>query len=230
MNCTNVQKLLLEYAECTVTGRRRSQIELHLFQCEACRAELSRLQELREDISSLEEPGRKPQFWEDFNKKLSQRLERETTVPARYSSWIPRLAIAAATATILIVLTLLALSRLQEWPPVAPELAAVPAQTGGSRTAPADSSSPIQADIRPSDESDFSSLYADDEDMVALADLSSEEIDEVADGVGALVGEDWGWASDEVALDDIYEQNMYDVLEGLTPEEFAEIYQHMESI
>lgn len=228
MNCANVQKLLIEYAESAVSGCRRAKIELHLSQCEACRAELSRLQELREDIRSLEERDREPD-WESFNRKLSQRLERELTAPARHSSWIPRLAIAAATASILIVLSLFALSRLREWPAVAPELAAVQAKMSGPRTVPAEVTTPVQTDIRPSDESDFSSLFTD-KDMAALAGLSSEEIDEAADGVSTLVGEDWDWASDEVALDDVYEQNMYDVLDGLTPDEFSEIYSDMESI
>ncbi len=228
MNCGKVQKLLVEYAESTLTGRRKAKVELHLSTCEICRDELSQLEELREDIRSLGEPDREPD-WGSFNRKLSQRLERETTAPARYPLWIPRLAVAAATAAILIILSFVALSRLRELPPAVSQLAAVPTRSGRPQSALADGARSAQMNIQPTEKSDFSYLVTDG-GVATPANLSSEEIDEAADRVSALVGEDWGWASDEVALDDIYEQNMYDVVKGLTPEEFTEIYRDMESI
>ncbi len=218
MNCVRVRKALVDYSEDALAVRKRLRVERHLSECEACRSELSKIEQVKETILSLEVPERDAEFWRGFDKRLSQRLAGEQAAPAlRRSSWQPKLALATALAVaVLFVLGLLVLPELLEWRRTTPEL--IP-QTTRLETVES-------GDVEP----ELLDTYASAEDMLALADLSSEEIEQVADDASLLLGEDWQLASDEEVIDDMYEQSVYDFMDDLTSEEYEEMYDMLESI
>jgi hypothetical protein len=218
MNCVRARRALVDYAEDALADRKRLRVERHLSECEACRSELSEIEKVRESILSLEAPERDAEFWRGFSGRLSQRLASEGAAPAvRSSLWRPKLSFAtAAVVTVLFVLGLVVLPRVLEWRRTAPELAP---KTTRLETVESD-------DVEP----ELLDTYAYDEDMLALAALSSEEIEQLAGEAFLLLGEDWQPASDEQVIDDMYEQSMYDYLDDLAPEEYEEMYDMLESI
>lgn len=218
MNCVRTRRALVDYAEDELAERKRLRIERHLSGCEACRSELSRIEEVRQSILSLEAPERDAEFWRGFNVRLSQRLASEAAAPAiRSSLWRPKLAFAtAAMVAVLFALGLVVLPKVLEWRRTTPEL--VP-QTTRLETIESD-------DLEP----ELLEAYAYDENMLALAELSSEEIEQIAGEASLLLGEDWQPASDEQVIDGMYEQSIYDYLDDLAPEEYEEIYDMLQSI
>ena len=102
MNCKKAKKLLVYYVEESLADGRRKAVENHLSQCERCRAELSEIQKLKENLLSLDAPEPGADFWRDFDGRLAQELAtEEASAPTRGFaagplSWQPRLAFVAA--------------------------------------------------------------------------------------------------------------------------------------
>jgi hypothetical protein len=224
MNCKKAKKLLIDYAEESLANGRRKAVESHLSQCECCRAELSEIQSLRESLLALEatEPG--ADFWDDFNRNLSEKLAAEqASAPTRGFalgplSMRPRLAFAAAVMTVLLV-AVLAIVGFILLPGPPPLQKAVP---------------PVALNGSDLDTIDLESLEVEyflknghHVTDVAVGDLSEEEMEALEEEMFMLVGEDWDLASEDMVLGEIYEHTVYDMLDELSDEEMEALYKKL---
>ena len=219
MNCAKIKKLLVDYAEDSLSRRTGLAVERHLSRCEACRSELSKIKELKQSLLSLDEPERDDEFWQSFNRRLAQKLvsEKEAAV-ARRPSWLPGFSYSAA-AVALIIVVLVFFPRLREWRQTISEV------------------SPEPKDVETVEVSDLEIeqyVYSDDDVRLALADLSSDEIGRVEENLFLLIEESWESTPEDIVLDNGYERSIYgfieDLSEDLSLEEYEEVYEELTSI
>ncbi len=216
MKCERVKKLLVDYIEDALSRRKRQAIELHLSNCPLCSEEFLSIRRLRERLSSLEPPDRDSRFWENFNARLSGKLAQEEASVSRRPDWLPMRPLAAAAAVaIALAVSLVFSARLHE-----------------RQIATNESGTPSASEEIDMSEWEVavSDSYGDSEMRLALANLSAEEIGELDESLPTLADESKQTTSDEVALDRIYEQGMYDLLDELTSEECEELYSELDAI
>lgn len=232
MNCANIQRILVDYSEDSLGDGKMRDVESHLSGCEACRAELGRIETLKESVRSLDAPERDAEFWSRFDDKLSRRLAQAEEEGAGFGygprRWalIP-LAVAAATALVVVSLVMfegdghdgvVPAVRVAVETSEAPQLPVVPA---------VDEVDEIEIAMAELESLDDEWL---DEILLAQADFSNGDLDWDADDVLSLIEEDLSEVSEEVVLEGIYEQSIYDFLDDLSEEEFEEAYVGLASI
>jgi len=218
MNCAKAKKMLVDYTESLLPDRKRLAVEQHLSGCELCRAELAHIERLKESIRSLETSEREPEFWERFNRKLSRALEETgKQAPAPVPVWTSRKLTFATAAVIglVVILGLVVFPRLSHYEKETPRIA-----SQGAVLTPATSE-------QTSPES--SATYASNGIMLALGDLSSEELESVNEEVFDLMEEDLQPISDDLFLGDSYNGSLYDVIEDLSLDESETVYEILES-
>jgi len=84
MNCKKIKKLLQLYIDDDLTFGEKQQVEQHLEECSACRAELKSFSSAIQIIKSLPKVSTPPNFTEKLMSKISQikEKERERIIPA----------------------------------------------------------------------------------------------------------------------------------------------------
>lgn len=217
MNCDKAQKILVDYAEGALGEAKRRVVERHLSECVQCRSELSQIESLKQSVLALESPERDAEFWRRFNNKLSQRLaEQETVAAGRRPAWRAGLPLAAAAAAALVIVTLLIFAARDNAPGPSIQLA--------SETSGVDVTEPAAPMLEAINANIFSDMFS------AEADFSNGDIEQVAEDMFLLVEEDLTAVPEEMVLSVIYEQSIYDLLEGLSAEEFEDVYEGLASI
>ncbi len=218
MKCDKVKRVLVDYSEDSLGASRRRAVEEHLSGCERCRNELAKIECVKEEILSIETPEPDAQFWRQFDEKLSRRLDREIVEGAvasgRRSLWrfeIPLAATGVAALALGLFLVFSGNGPVSESPQQ---------QTNEIVTAEA---------IGQSD-SEFS------EDDIFIEMLMAEngsfdgDIEQDAEEIYSLIEDDLIDAPEEIILSDIYEETIYDIIEGLSEEELEEVYDGLASI
>ncbi len=107
MNCDRAAELLVDYSEDALSARKKRALEEHLSGCEACRAELSQIERVKERLLSLDAPERDTEFWRRFGVNLSERLEGEKHVVTDRRLLWRALAPAAGAACALVIALLI---------------------------------------------------------------------------------------------------------------------------
>lgn len=216
MNCERARKILVDYSENALGAGKMRAVEEHLSGCGACRTELSQIKRVKERILLLDTPERDDEFWQRFGSRLSQKLEgEEAPAPDRRLLWRAGLPLATAAGIALVIGLLI--FHVTDRPPstvqkVAYEMVSMEAT---------EASEPGY---------DIFDGETFGESLLAMADYSNEDIEEVADEMFLLIEEDLQAASEEMVLYDIYEQTIDDFLEDLSPEELDELYEGLASI
>ena len=225
MNCANIQRILVDYSEDSLGGGKRRAVESHLSGCEACRAELVRIEKVKESVRSLDTPERDAEFWSRFDKKLSLRLaDVETETAGRRSSWRVWRPLAAAAGVAALVVASLVMFRGSDYDGAAPAVQVAVKAPEAPETYEFDEVEIAMSELESLDDEWL------DEMLLAQADFSNGDFDWDADDMLSLIEEDLSAASEEVVLEYIYEQSMYDFLEDLSDEEFEEAYVGLASI
>jgi len=220
MNCKKTKMLLLDYMEDSLAHNKREAVKNHLSECEQCRAELSQLERLKEDLLSLEAPERGTDFWENFTARLSQKLAAEEASPAgrafRPGTILgqPRFALAAGAMTILLI-AMLAVAGLVISQNITKPGATIPDIALDSREM-------AMIDIENLEVEFFLKNGTNGTDLT-LSDLSDEEMESIEDELMVLMEEDLASASEDMVPDDIYEQTVYDFLDELSYEEIEQV-------
>jgi len=213
MNCSRVRDILVDYAEGTLSGRKKAAVEDHLSACEACRGELSQIETLKENILSMETPEHDADFWQRFNKKLSHRLaDIEEPETDRRLLRQPRFSLAAAAAMALLVVLSIGILRGVHEPGDA-EPAPDPETTWLATIEPED----LDAGLFMSDDYDETDIY--------LSDSESETIEQLADDLLLMANGDF----EDSLLEDSDEESLDEMLEDFSEEDFEELYKRMES-
>ncbi len=222
MNCASVRKLLVDYSEGALAGSKVPAVERHLSRCELCSRELSKIEELKESILSLGAPERDADFWLEFNRKLSQRLaDTERGAADRRLLRRPGFTFAAGVATVLLIVWLTVMWLIAF--PGSPERGETATLARKASRAGIIGLDDVQPEL-------LLPYTYDDGANPALADMSGEEMEQFAEDMLLLIEESWQPASDEIVLDAIYEQSIYDMVEDLSAEEFEEVYESLESV
>lgn len=219
MRCERARNVLVEYSEDLLPEDRRRAVEAHLSDCESCRRELEGIEKLKQSILLLDLPERDSEFWQAFTDKLSHRLAEEEAVTAsRGLSWRSGFPLAAAVAgMIALVAVLLFFVVKGEWD-----------HDGISRvareTSDVEFSGQTASDLQ---------IFEDDiyfEPLLAQVDPFNGYDEQQAEDIFLLIEEDLFAAEEEMVVDSIYEQDIYDLLEDLSHEEFEEMYDDLASI
>jgi hypothetical protein len=226
MNCKKAKKLLLDYSEDSLAGDKRRAVDNHLSRCELCRSELAQMEKLKQRILSLESPEHDADFWRNFDGKLAQKLAGEAEYPAHGGLAArhpllrqPGVAFAAAATTILLI-AVLAVIGLVVFP-------APPRQPGTMPDIAWDTDELAIIDLE-NVEIEFFLENGDNGTEALLADLSDEDMEMLEDDIVLLLEEeDLQSASEDMVLDDIYEQTVYDSLDALSLEEIEELYNRL---
>lgn len=216
MNCSRVKEILVDYAEGALSGRKKAAVEDHLTACEACRGELSQIETLKENILSVETPEHDADFWQRFNKKLSQRLaDIEEPMSGRRFSWQPRYSFAAAAMVLLVVLSIGILREAREPGDTAPV---------------SDPETTWLATIEPDDLETLLFISTDyDETDLYLSDSDSETVEQLADDLLLMANGDFEAMFEESLFDDSGEESIDETLEDFSQEELEELYRRMGS-
>ncbi len=228
MNCKKINALLVDYLEGVLAARQGEAIEKHLSQCERCREDLSLIEKVREELVSLEAADAGDEFWQNFNRKLSQKLAAEEAPTSHpgfnlgYLAGRPRIAIAAGVMTTLLIAVLAG----------AAFFLTMPEPPGGAPTIP-----PVAMNSHDTERIDPNGFEIEflldtgddgtDLDSAELSDLSEEEMDTIEEQLFLLMGEDLASASEDMVPDDIYEQTVYDLLDELSYEEVETLYRKL---
>jgi anti-sigma factor RsiW len=226
MKCANIQGILVDYSDGSLGDGAMRALEKHLSGCEACRAELGRIEKLKESVRSLGAPERDAEFWSRFDKKLSLRLDEVETGGRRSArrAWLPLAAAAGVAALAVASLMMFGESDYEGVAPgvkvavEAPEAVEVPA-------------------IFEVDEVEFamSGLESLDDEMLdelllAQADSSNGYVDQDGDDMLSLIEEDLLAALEEMVLDGFDDESIDDYLEDMSEEELEEVYVSLASI
>jgi len=220
MNCARMKVLLVDYAEDSLAGGKKLAVERHLSRCESCRRELSILEELKGSLRSLPTPDGDDDFWENFNRKLAQKLANEKdAVMGRRRLWLPGLSFGATVAVaVLLLLSLVVIPRSREQQRRTGEIAPAPNEL---KTVEVN-----DLEVEPL-------AYSNDEMVPALAELSSDEMEYLHENAFLLVDEGWE-STDDIILDYGYERSINDLIDGLSDdlslEEYEEVYEELISI
>ena len=216
MNCSRVKDMLVDYAEGTLSGRKKAAVEDHLSACEACRGELSQIETLKENILSVETPEHDADFWQRFNRKLSQRLaDIEEPAAGRRFAWQLRFSLAGVVVVVLLLVSFGVLDEVRE-----------PGDTG---PAP-DPETTWLATIEPDDLEAGLFLSADyDETDLYLSDSDSETVELLAEDLLLMVNGDFEEMFEKSLFEDNGEGGIDETLDDLSQEELEELYRRMES-
>jgi anti-sigma factor RsiW len=111
MRCHKVQRLLPDYIGDELSFKNRGQIEQHLEQCPACRAELAALQAVWDSLVKQTLPQREEEFWQGFTARVMRDVKKKRPVahkrPLLFPGWrvlLPAAGAAAAVIAAVIVL------------------------------------------------------------------------------------------------------------------------------
>ena len=232
MNCARIKRILVDYSEDSLGDGKMRLVERHLSGCEACRAELEGIETLKESVRSLDAPERDAEFWSRFDDELTLRLAR--TEEEKFIHGPRRWALIplAAAAAALIVVSLVMFGGADDdgvapGVNVAVKSSEAPEVPAAPEVAEADEVDEVESAMAELEMLDDEML---DDILLAQADLSNGEIDWDADDMLSLIEEDLSEASEEMVLEGIYEQSVYDFLEDLSEEEFEEAYVGLASI
>lgn len=147
MNCRQIEKYLPLYAGHDLSGSREQSIAAHLQSCGACTEALADFQNTRELMPALSVPSFNEEVYADIRKSVWRRIESESrpTLFASVAAWFqPRLAW-AATAALLVTLSVVGVYVLAQKFTVRPnDIAVVPetvplpqsGENGGSDSPP----------------------------------------------------------------------------------------------
>jgi hypothetical protein len=214
-----VKRVLVDYSEDLLGATTRRAVEEHLSECEQCRSELARIESVKKEILSLEAPEPDTRFWRQFDAKLSRRLDREVgeeraVAIGRGSLWrfgIPL----AATGVVALALGLFLIFSGNEPNPENPQQRAGEIVTAGAIEQPTSELSEDEVFI---------------EMLLAENGFSGGDIEQDSEELYALIEEDLIDEPDEIILSDIYEETIYDFIEGLSEEELEDVYDGLASI
>jgi hypothetical protein len=109
MDCRETREMLSAYHDGELPDADRAKVETHLRACRDCAAVLDSLVRI-DEAAEVPDPG--PRYWENFNRRLDERIEREeaprktAAVPQQRRGWMRqqlRYLIPAAAAAVLVV-------------------------------------------------------------------------------------------------------------------------------
>lgn len=215
MTCNRVNDLLVDYAEDTLSVRKRAAVDDHLSTCEVCRSDLSQIEALKADILSVETPKCDAVFWERFNRKLSQKLaEIEEPAAGRRFILRPQFSLAAA----MVILVLLSIGILRG------------VRESGDEVPEPDPETAWLAAIEP-DDLETGLFISDnyDETDVYLSDSDYQIVEQLADEILMMANGDVDALFEESMFEDSYDEILDEMLENLSEEEFEELYRRMAS-
>jgi hypothetical protein len=107
MRCHRVHRLLPDYIGDELSFTKREQVEEHLQECPACRAELAALQGVWEGLAGQALPQKGEEFWQGFTARVMSAVRRKRPLPAErktpllFPGWQVLLPAAAAAAAII---------------------------------------------------------------------------------------------------------------------------------
>jgi len=107
MRCHRVHRLLPDYIGDELSSRKRGQVEQHLEQCSACKAELAALRGVWDSLARQELPQKGEEFWQGFTARVMREVRRKLPRPAAHKTpllfpgWKILLPAAAAAAAII---------------------------------------------------------------------------------------------------------------------------------
>jgi anti-sigma factor RsiW len=111
MRCHKVQRLLPDYIGDELSLKNRKQIEQHLEQCPACKAELAVLQTVWDSLVQETLPQRGEEFWQGFTARVMREVKKKRPAvhktPLLFPGWrvlLPAAGAAAAVIAAVIVL------------------------------------------------------------------------------------------------------------------------------
>jgi len=110
--CGKCQKLINDYADRRLKGRKLELVETHLAWCMDCRDALAQIERLRRDVREAPTPSPSPAFWQRCERAIAAgaRPRRQPSlrarIRARRPAWKPTL---AAAVTVIVVGLLLRL-------------------------------------------------------------------------------------------------------------------------
>ena len=219
MKCPKVKRVLVDYSEDSLGVTMRRAVEEHLSKCGKCRNELAQIESVKEEILSLEAPEPDAQFWRQFDAKLSRRLASEPVDEGAYagrrrSLWRFEIPL-VATGVAALVLGLILIFSGNEPGSESPQQQAGQVVTAGAIEQPV---------------SEFSEDDIFIEMLMADNDFSNGDIEQDTEEMYSLIEEDLIDAPEGIILSDIYEETIYDLIEGLSDEELEEVYDDLASI
>jgi anti-sigma factor RsiW len=141
--CEDYADWLDEYIGGTLEPTARQRVDAHLATCDACRALIHDLQQIRRVARSLESTAPPPRVWSAIAERIEPRAQpaprpQRIRRPERMlSSWTIGLAVAAALALVVITASVVRLVEHRGAPASAPATttASAPASSGGAATA-----------------------------------------------------------------------------------------------
>jgi hypothetical protein len=113
MRCHRVHRLLPDYIGDELSSRKREQVEQHLKECSACKAELAALQGLWDDLALQTLPQKGEEFWQGFTARVMREVKKKRPMPAEqktpllFPGWrvlLPAAGVAAAVIAVVIAL------------------------------------------------------------------------------------------------------------------------------
>jgi hypothetical protein len=113
MRCHRVHRLLPDYIGDELSSRKREQVEQHLKECSACKAELAALQGVWDDLALQTLPQKGEDFWQGFTARVMREVRRKRPMPAEqktpllFPGWrvlLPAAGVAAAVIAVVIAL------------------------------------------------------------------------------------------------------------------------------
>ncbi len=109
--CQHFETLLTEKLFGELDALQEQQLNMHLAECDACRATLAELQSVLQTVGKPARPQMPEHFWEGYWDRLRARMEKEEQQSASnwekvrellFTRWSPALRIAAAAALVLL--------------------------------------------------------------------------------------------------------------------------------
>jgi hypothetical protein len=113
MRCHRVHRLLPDYIGDELSLEKREQVEQHLKECPACRAELAALQGVWDGLAGQALPQKGEEFWQGLTARVMSAVRRKRPLPAErktpllFPGWrvlLPAAGVAAAAIAVVIAL------------------------------------------------------------------------------------------------------------------------------
>lgn len=156
MNCTEIREKLVEYTEKLLTDSQRQEVESHLKDCQNCRMELQRLNELSQRIKSASQS----ESSSDFENVVINRIVREQNLRLKQADGFShqhqiwrvimksRITRFAAAAAVLVIAAILIINIFQKPIPVIPTASAAQVLTEAAKAVEDARSMHIKAKMR----------------------------------------------------------------------------------
>ncbi len=77
MKCDRYEKWMSDDLDGGLSRGRKDRLERHILTCRRCRTALAEMAGLQKAAGNLLEPGRGPEFWEDFERRLDSRISND---------------------------------------------------------------------------------------------------------------------------------------------------------